>query len=144
MEAQHRDRYVVRLEDAFNRLVRYMGSAADKYQSAAPGPVMSSSQRIVLRSLLSGGPCQVSEVAAMLDVSLSAATGLVDRLVKAKLATRDRDQQDRRVVWVKITPEGEQAVLAAETRRRMALAQLAQRLDEGDLASLCNILERLG
>ncbi|MFZ5824012.1 MAG: MarR family winged helix-turn-helix transcriptional regulator, partial [Bacillota bacterium] len=110
----------------------------------APGPMLSGSQRIVLRALANNGPYQVSEVANQLGVTLSAATGLVDRLVKAKLVTRERDQEDRRVVWVKITPEGEQAVQAAESRRRAAFKDMVQNLPEEELARLCDILERLG
>jgi DNA-binding MarR family transcriptional regulator len=98
---------------------------------------------MVLRALVDKGPCQVSEVAGTLSVTLSAATGLVDRLVKARLATRDRDQKDRRVVWVKVTPEGEAAVKAAEARRRAAFHGLVRNLPEGDLSKLCDVLEQI-
>lgn len=144
MEADRIAPYISRLEEAFNHLIRSMNSASTAYQSVAPGPMLSGSQRIVLRALLDHGPHQVSEVATLLGVTLSAATGLVDRLVKAKLVTRERDQEDRRVVWVKITPEGEQAVLAAEKRRRAAFRELVKNLPEEDLARLCDIMERLG
>jgi DNA-binding MarR family transcriptional regulator len=96
---------------------RYLTSTASTYLEEIPGPMLSGSQRKVLRALVDKGPCQVSEVANQLGVTLSAATGLVDRLVKAKLVTRDRDQRDRRVVWVKVTPDGEVAVAGAEQRR---------------------------
>lgn len=135
--------YVARLESAFNRLTRYMASATSAYQADAPGPALSGSQRMVLRALVDKGPCQVSEVAGHLSVTLSAATGLVDRLVKAKLVTRDRDQKDRRVVWVKVTPEGEEAVKAAEARRRAAFHGLVGDLPEADLSKLCDILEQI-
>lgn len=143
MEGERTHLYVTRLEGAFNRLVRYITSAATAHQEAAPGPMLSGSQRIVLRALVDHGPCQVSEVANHLGVTLSAATGLVDRLVKAKLVTRERDQKDRRVVWVKVTQDGEAAVAAAEERRRAALRKLVRHLPEEDLATLCDILERL-
>ncbi|MGE5672918.1 MAG: MarR family winged helix-turn-helix transcriptional regulator [Mycobacterium leprae] len=136
--------YVMRLEEAFNRWVRYIGSATNAHQAVAPGPALSGSQMIVLKSLVNNGPCQVSAVAACLGVTLSAATGLVDRLVKAKLATRDRDQKDRRVVWVRVTPDGMAAFEAAEARRRAALAALVQNLPAEDLSRLCDILEKIG
>jgi DNA-binding MarR family transcriptional regulator len=143
MEADRFAPYIPRLEEAFNHIIRSMNSAATAYQSIAPGPMLSGSQRIVLRGLVNNGPFQVSEVANQLGVTLSAATGLVDRLVKAKLVTRERDQEDRRVVWVKITPEGEQAVRAAEERRRAAFRAMIKNLPDEDLATLCDILERL-
>lgn len=144
MEADRIASYMPRLEESFNHMTKVMGSAASAYQSVAPGPMLSGSQRMVLRALLNNGPHQVSEVANELGVTLSAATGLVDRLVKAKLVTRERDQQDRRVVWVKITPDGEQAVKAAEERRRAAFREMVKNLTEADVATLCDILERLG
>lgn len=143
MDAERQTQYVARLEEAFNKLVRFMASAGAAHQDEAPGPILSGSQRIVLRALVNIGPMPVSEVANQLGVTLSAATGLVDRLVKARLATRDRDHADRRVVWVKVTPEGEAAVKAAEIRRRAALTDLVEDLSEEDLSRLCEILERL-
>jgi len=135
--------YLTRLEGAFDRIGRYITANAVAQQATVPGPLLSGSQRAVLRALLDGGPCPVSEVAAHLGVTLSAATGLVDRLVKAKLVVRDRDQKDRRVVWVKITPDGESAVKAAEERRHVAMSQLVSHMPEQDLAALCEILERM-
>lgn len=143
MDAQRSSSYVARLEAAFDRLGRYLTSAASAHLEEAPGPMLSGSQRTVLRALVDHGPCQVSEVANHLGVTLSAATGLVDRLVKAKLVTRERDQKDRRVVWVKVTGEGETAVKAAEARRRAALGHLIADLSEEDLSTLCSILERV-
>lgn len=143
MDATTNPTHVARLEEALNRLVRYMASATSAHQAEAPGPALSGSQRLVLRTLVNQGPCQVSEVAGALGVTLSAATGLVDRLVKAKLVTRDRDQKDRRVVWVKVTADGEEAVKAAEARRRAALSSLVGHLPAEELAKLCDILERI-
>jgi len=143
MEAERTAPYMPRLEEAFNKMIRFMNSAATAYQDVAPGPLLSGSQRIVLRALINNGPFQVSEVANQLNVTLSAATGLVDRLVKAKLVTRERDQEDRRVVWVKITPEGESAVKAAEERRRAAFRAMVKNLTEQELAQLCDMLDRM-
>ncbi|HWI51991.1 MAG TPA: MarR family transcriptional regulator [Symbiobacteriaceae bacterium] len=143
MDAHPHASYVARLEAAVDRFGRYMTSAASRHLAEVPGPMLSGSQRVVLRALVDNGPQQVTEVANHLNVTLSAATGLVDRLVKAKLVTRDRDQKDRRVVWVKVTPEGEQAVKAAEQRRRAVLGQLVHHLSETDLYTLCSILERI-
>jgi DNA-binding MarR family transcriptional regulator len=144
LDAQQTELLVARLEEAFDRLGRYLTAAAAAYLDEAPGPMLSGSQRFVLRTLADRGPCQMSEVAHTLGVTLSAATGLVDRLVKSNLATRERDAKDRRVVWVKITPEGRQAVAMAERRRRAALSRLIADLSPEDLATLCDIIERIG
>lgn len=144
MESARIEAYIPKLEASFDHMVRVMASAASAYQEVAPGPRMSGSQIIVLRALSSRGPLQVSEVANELTVTLSAATGLVDRLVKSGLAERERDERDRRVVWVKITPEGETALAAAVQRRRAAFREMVKNLSEADLERLCDILDRMG
>jgi DNA-binding MarR family transcriptional regulator len=135
---------VDRLGKAFQRLGRHMTSVSWAHLEVAPGPLLSGSQRTVLRSLVDHGPAQVSEVAALLEVTLSAVTGMIDRLVKAELVTRERDEADRRVVWVRVTPDGESALIAAEERYRAALSHFVRHLPTEDLATLCDILERLG
>jgi len=45
------------------------------------------------------------ELADGLGIAPSAATPLVDRLVKQKLVTRVDDEQDRRIVWIQPTPQ---------------------------------------
>jgi DNA-binding MarR family transcriptional regulator len=51
----------------------------------------------------------MSELAAKLGIGLSAATGLVDRLVQRGLVERAADRMDRRVVRVGISPFGRSA-----------------------------------
>ena len=133
------DPYVSRLEEAFNRLAKRMAAR----HGTNPPPV-SASQRIVLKALSTQGKAQVSEVAGALGVTLSAATGLVDRLVKAKLATRERDTADRRVVWVRITEDGRTVLAEAEARRRLVFREMIADLPEGDVVTLCGIFDRMG
>ncbi|BAD41412.1 MarR family winged helix-turn-helix transcriptional regulator [Symbiobacterium thermophilum] len=144
MESARIEAYLPKLEASFDNMVRVMTAATTAYQEVAPGPRMSMSQMIVLKALKARGPLQVTEVANELTVTLSAATGLVDRLVKAGFAERERDQRDRRVVWVRITPEGEQALEAAIQRRRAAFREMVKNLTEAELEQLCDILGRMG
>lgn len=48
----------------------------------------------------------MSGLADMICLSLSSATGLIDRLVSKKLVKRDRSSEDRRVVQVELTEQG--------------------------------------
>jgi DNA-binding MarR family transcriptional regulator len=48
----------------------------------------------------------MSELAALLHLSLSTVSGLVDKLVEHDLATRRTDAADRRQVLVSLTTEG--------------------------------------
>jgi len=56
-----------------------------------------------------GPGCTMGELASRLGIGVSAATGLVDRLVERGVLERDSDPADRRVVRVRMSPAGIQA-----------------------------------
>jgi len=83
------------------------------------------------------GRMKAGEVAARLGVSLPAATALVDRLVAAGVVARSQGN-DRRVVWVSITDDG-QALL---TRLGDGLERRIRAVvDEADQATLEALVE---
>jgi DNA-binding MarR family transcriptional regulator len=73
----------------------------------------------------------VTELAERLRLAQSTVTGLVDRAEQARLLRRDAADEDRRVAYLRLTPEGEERFaqafqsLAAERRAlREAIAGL--------------------
>ncbi len=60
----------------------------------------------VLRAVGRQDCCPMSGLADAICLSVSSATGLIDRLVGKKLVKRDRSSEDRRVVQVELTEEG--------------------------------------
>ena len=62
-----------------------------------------------MRALMAVGHrpgCTMGELASRLGIGVSAATGLVDRLVERGALERDSDAADRRVVRVRMSPAG--------------------------------------
>lgn len=57
--------------------------------------------------LVPTGRVRSRELADSLGIAPSAATPLVDRLVKQKLAKREDDPGDRRIVWIVPTPQAQ-------------------------------------
>jgi DNA-binding MarR family transcriptional regulator len=53
-----------------------------------------------------GDGCTMTELASRLGIGVSAATGLVDRLVERGALERESDPSDRRVVRVRMSPAG--------------------------------------
>jgi DNA-binding MarR family transcriptional regulator len=49
----------------------------------------------------------MSELSEYINAPMSTSTGIVDRLVKKKLLIRDRSEEDRRIVTIRLTPDGE-------------------------------------
>lgn len=79
------------------------------------------SQLRALKTVALHCDCTMGELAKLLDISLGAATGLVDRLIQHGLVQRDADPHDRRIVRVRLTDAGRQAhdAAARETRERI-------------------------
>ncbi|WP_052487524.1 MarR family winged helix-turn-helix transcriptional regulator [Gordoniibacillus kamchatkensis] len=60
-------------------------------------------QLFVLRELFMGEPRTIGDLSRAVELSNSTVTGIVDRLERAKLVERHRDEKDRRVVWIRPT-----------------------------------------
>ena len=140
MEQHHNiDKYFARLEEVFVEMVRRLHSElAEQMVSGITG-----SQFFVLKKINSKGRLTVSEVADELGVSLSAITALVDRLVKAGLALRSRDEQDRRLVWLEATDKGKDILGKCIESRRKVAAKYFGKLSESDIEKLIEIYEKL-
>ncbi|HEX8940019.1 MAG TPA: MarR family winged helix-turn-helix transcriptional regulator [Candidatus Limnocylindrales bacterium] len=90
----------------------------------------------VLWLLLEHGDLPMGRLAELLDVSLSNATGLVDRMEERTLVERVRVRDDRRLVLVRPTTQGLEAVEAMEVFRRDLFEQVLERLDIEQLQRL--------
>ena len=99
------------LEDRARKLVDHLqvvmeeAEAVDKKASAARESLSWQEVR-VLRAVGRQDCCPMSGLADAICLSLSSATGLIDRLVGKKLVKRDRSSEDRRVVQVELTEQG--------------------------------------
>ncbi len=71
---------------------------------------LTSAQWAPLLKLQASGSCTVAELARWSHVDAGAMTRLLDRLEKKNLCKRVRSTDDRRVVQVELTPEGEAAI----------------------------------
>lgn len=105
---------------------------------------LSCPQYNVLRILAGAGedglPC--AEIGTRMVAAVPDITRLIDRLSKAGYVTRERSASDRRVVNVKITPEGSEIATALMPElNELHLKQLGHMTDE-DLTALSNLLAR--
>ncbi len=90
----------------------------------------------VLMLLDEDGPMPMRGLAEALDVSQASATGIVDRMEQRGLVVRERDDQDRRIVRVGITDEGQALIAGLAAERRDHVAEMADRLTDDELAGL--------
>ncbi|HEY2916621.1 MAG TPA: MarR family transcriptional regulator, partial [Candidatus Limnocylindrales bacterium] len=94
----------------------------------------------ILSMLDRHGEMPMSRLADMLDVSLSNASGIIDRLEDRSLVERVRVPDDRRVVLVRTTAEGRASLARAEVFKDDLLAKILGRLDDAGLDRLAAAL----
>jgi DNA-binding MarR family transcriptional regulator len=82
------------------------------------------------------GELPMSRLADVLDISLSNATGVVDRLAERGLVERAGVPDDRRIVIVRVTDEGRRALAELELFRDEVVARILDRLDDEQLTRL--------
>ena len=128
--------YIKELDYAFSRLIYRVRVLHNRYTVDE----VTDTQYVVLRSLRKG-PCNTSFLAHILGVTLSAVTALVNRLHKMGLVTRERQEQDRRQVWISITDKGLEVLKNVEDRRNLLLALYLSRVPENEREQLLGLLK---
>lgn len=127
-----------RLADDLQVLLEEVQRADRRRAEAIEG--LSPQELRVLSAVADEPRCVMGAIARRICLSLSGATGLIDRLVEKRLVKRDRSAEDRRVVEVELTDEGrELSEEAAKGRVELArdlLRGLAPREQEELLALL--------
>jgi len=89
-----------------------------------------------LIELASRGPQRLADLATAVGVDRSTATRMCDRLVRKRLVTRRRSQEDRRTVRVSLTAAGAELVAEVSRRRRVEIATIVGRMPAADRHSV--------
>jgi len=104
---------------------------------------ISMTQLHVLYLLDRHGEMAMSRLAEILDVSLSGATGLVDRIEERGYVERIRVPSDRRVVIARITAVGRRMLEDVDSVQAEILERVLDRLDPAQLTRLAAAMSDL-
>lgn len=100
-------------------------------------------QIILLSSLAElGGRSPMRDLVRQTCQAGATLTGIVDRLIDAGLVARDRDEEDRRVVYVALTNAGRATLAAVEARAAANMAQITADFSDDELISFNGYLQR--
>jgi DNA-binding MarR family transcriptional regulator len=94
------------LRRIFKALQNYSHEVSHRYGITGP-------QLWVLKTVFKDGGLPLGELSQKMYLHPSTITGVVNRLEKKGYVSRDRDQEDRRVVMVQLTPKGKRLVKRA-------------------------------
>ncbi|MDI6784339.1 MAG: MarR family transcriptional regulator [bacterium] len=89
------------------------------------------------------GCCNMNEIATRLGVSMSAVTGIIDRMVKHGYAERLRDESDRRLVRVQLTNKGNQIVTVFQQHKNAELRQILSVLNQEDRTAFLGYIQKI-
>lgn len=88
-------------------------------------------------------PSTMSDIAKNASLSLSSVTGIVDKLVKAKLVKRIRSEEDRRIVQGSLTPEGNQIYLVQIEHMHQVLRTILNMLTDEEQENFLKLFHKI-
>ncbi|MFA5085532.1 MAG: MarR family transcriptional regulator [Candidatus Omnitrophota bacterium] len=97
-------------------------------------------QFFVLNHLYRQGESKMSELASVMEVTTAAATGIVDRLVTSGYVVRLYDPRDRRVINIKLTQKGSNAVQKISHQRKQITSEVFSKISEEERRSYLSIM----
>jgi DNA-binding MarR family transcriptional regulator len=109
----------------------------------ALGQEFSFSQAMILQALMMQKELRMNDLSRFLGLSKANCSGLVDRLVRKGLLAREHGVEDRRVVFVRLTPKGLTVAQGLARTQRQGLAQMMRRVPERNLGVFIETLEQM-
>lgn len=97
----------------------------------------------VIEAIGLGESKNMSEIAKKLKITVGTLTTNVNRLINRKYAKRIRGNEDRRIVFVKLTPKGEKAYKHHEDYHRQMTNAILKGLSEEEIPVLVRALDSL-
>nr|WP_295972789.1 MarR family transcriptional regulator [uncultured Bacillus sp.] len=100
-------------------------------------------QFLALQWLYEEGDMTIGELSNKMYLAFSTTTDLIDRMEKASLVKRVRNERDRRVVRIHLLEEGERLINEVLKKRQQYLQNLLKEYSSDDLIQLQKGLIRL-
>jgi DNA-binding MarR family transcriptional regulator len=104
---------------------------------------LSMPQFSILMQLHHKGPCGMSAISERFDITLAAASQLVDKLVQAGYLERAEDPSDRRAKLLKLSPQGVKLVNEGMNERHRWMDELAKSLSPEQQKQVAQALDIL-
>lgn len=100
-------------------------------------------QFVALQWLFEHGDMTIGDLSNKMYLAFSTTTDLVDRMEKNELVVRIREEQDRRVVRIKLLQEGERIIEEVIKKRQEYLENVLSDFSEEEVGQLSFLLEKL-
>lgn len=129
----------LRVLRAFRRIIR----AIDLHSRRLEADHHITGPQLIALNAVSEGPIATSELARRVHLSPSTIVGILDRLEGKGLVARQRSTQDRRLVYVELTPEGRKLAAHAPSPLQDRLAEALGALPRAEQQAIAAALEKV-
>lgn len=119
-------------------------AAAMRLVPPLPVPADLTLRQLQVLAILRQAPGSTGQdLAELMGVSTPTVSGLVDRVASKGWVDRRQDPEDRRRVLLRLTPEAETMLAELEAPPLAVRSRLLARLDDGELAALARLVDRM-
>jgi len=132
-----------RTDSALRAIRRLLRASEMSEKQLASATRLTPSQLVVLREVDRHGESTARAISTAVQFNQATVTNLVDRLEERGLVTRTRGAQDRRQVWVAITPAGQKVLSSAPDMMQDQFRSRFEGLADWEQAMIVAMLERL-
>ena len=130
-------------EEVVSLLPRLMRGVFKKHTDELGKGTITIPQYVCMNLILVNGSMMMKDIARSLQISLPAATGLVDRLYIMGFVKREYDASDRRIIKIVLTNKGEKVVSQVAQQRRSVVVDVFSQLSENERDQYLKILRKI-
>ena len=134
------DNCELRILQSIRRIIRAVDIHSRKLLSTSK---LTGPQLLSLITIAESGPLTSVDLGKRVYLSPSTIVGILDRLEDKELVSRKRDREDRRKVFVEVTPKGQEVVENAPSPLQDKLADALGKLPDLERATIALSLQRI-
>ncbi len=107
------------------------------------GDDLTNDQHYILRYIHQSKDCTSTELADAFEVKKSAITAIINRMADRGLIQRTRDVNDRRVVYLTLTKEGNTLYENCQEKVQVLVESIISQFNETEITTFINTYEKL-
>jgi len=100
-------------------------------------------QVVVLDMLLEKDTCNMGDLSGMLGFTMSAATAIIDKMVRQKLVKRERCTEDRRIVRVLLLRKGKEIARKIRQERKVMTDEMFSVLTDAERKEYLRLIKKV-
>lgn len=137
---KEQNQYDLRILRALRRITR---SIALHSRQLSAGSNITAAQLVCLRTVIEKGPMTATAISREMHISPSTVVGILDRLEDKGIIVRERSREDRRIIFISVTPEGKELAKNTPSPLQQKLSEALQLLPETEQSQITTALEKV-